>query len=375
MRKIAPLLFSLLIIAVALLEDFIDTVFAQNYLYYVRPFVWLTIALIGWFFVRRKFTIKQQNEKTVRIATIIILFTAIYFVFGLFLGFVYSPYSHSFVGIVRNLFSFVLILIPFEMIRCSLVSSNKSKLQNFVVAVTMIFIFLDLKDFIESFEGGLSFSYLLGTFLPCIISQVLLNYVMRHCGIKATIVWQIISTSVLYLIPILPNLNWFFNLLFVSMRSLVCYVFLYYSYANKEVVKDVRVKRRRKPYFGFVVMTFAFLLVGFVSGMFPQKPIVVVSDSMNPSFARGDIVVIDVNGEYDIGTVIQYQHDGINIIHRIVDTGVDERGEIYYVTKGDNNNTEDAWVVYEEDIVGTLSFVVPKLGFVTIWINQIFGGA
>lgn len=376
MRKInlVNLFYCLLVVGIALIEDFVSTPFSEKYLYYVRPIVWLAIAIFGWFFVRKSVTIKQKSEKTIRIATIIIIFTSLYFLLGFLSGFARSPYSLTFLGILRNEYSFVLILIPLEMIRCNLVSSSKSKFQSFLVLLTMIFVFLDFKEFVETFSRGIYFNYIFGTLFTCIISQIILNYIMKHCGMTATIIWQLVSTSILYLVPILPNFNWFYNILFTSLQALVCYVFLYYSYTNEQLVKAVRVKKKKKPYVGFVVMVGLFLLVGFVSGMFPQKPIVIVSDSMNPYFARGDIVVINRNADYDVGSVIQFEQDGVQVVHRIVDKEFDESGKVYYITKGDNNNSEDAWIVYEEQIEGVLSFVVPKLGYVTIWINEIFGG-
>ena len=151
-------------------------------------------------------------------------------------------------------------------------------------------------------------------------------------------------------------------------------MFLYYTYTNKQLVKDVRVNRKRKPYFTIVAMICLILFVGFVCGIFPYQPIVILSNSMVPNFSRGDIVVVDKNGDYGIDSIIQFENEGINVVHRIVGIGTDENGKTYYITKGDNNNTEDNWVVYEEQIYGTVKLIIPKIGYITIWFNDAIRG-
>lgn len=371
--NIISIFVSLVIIAILVAEDFVSTEFNLTYLYYIKPLVWLTIALFCWFFIRKNPTIKKKSDKLILVSSVAIFFEAIYFALGFFLGYFYSPYSRTFVGMIRNIYAFILILIPYEMIRHSLVSSSKSKINSFVSIIVMVCMFLDLELFARNLQTGLSFAYLLGTVLTCIISQVFLNYVSKYCGAMATIVWQVIAVGLNYVVPILPDLNWFYTLLFVTLRSLVCFVLLYYSYTNTELVKAVRVKRVKRPYSALVALFIVVLLLGFSNGIFPLSPTVIISNSMNPSFERGDIVVVNKNGEYDIGTVIQYEHDGRAIIHRIVNSGEDVNGRTYYITQGDNNNTEDNWLVYEDEIDGTFSFVIPKIGYITIWINQLFG--
>ncbi len=372
--NIKNLLYCLLIIVIVLVEDFVRTSLSEIYIYYIKPVVWLGIAMIGWFYVRKNVTIKQKDEKAIRITTLIILFTSFYFMLGFLSGFARSPYNRTFLGIIINEYSFVFILVAYEMIRSSLVSSSNSKFQSFIVLLTMICIFLDIEDLIESFSTGIHFNYIFGTLLTCIISQVLLNFIMKHCGIKSTLIWQLVSTAILYIVPILPAFNWFYNILFVSLRALVCYVFLYYTYTNKQLVKDVRVNRKRKPYFTIVAMICLILFVGFVCGIFPYQPIVILSNSMVPNFSRGDIVVVDKNGDYGIDSIIQFENEGINVVHRIVGIGTDENGKTYYITKGDNNNTEDNWVVYEEQIYGTVKLIIPKIGYITIWFNDAIRG-
>ena len=42
------------------------------------------------------------------------------------------------------------------------------------------------------------------------------------------------------------------------------------------------------------------------------------------------------------------------------------------MTKGDANNTEDKVLINEKDILGVVKYVVPKIGYPTVWLNDKF---
>ena len=73
--------------------------------------------------------------------------------------------------------------------------------------------------------------------------------------------------------------------------------------------------------------------------------------SMLPTLDKNDITVCIV-GDYGIGDIVIFRSPyGGNIIHRIVDENKDG-----YTTKGDHNDTVDAYIVTEEMIIGKLLF-------------------
>lgn len=48
-----------------------------------------------------------------------------------------------------------------------------------------------------------------------------------------------------------------------------------------------------------------------------------------------------------VGDIISFRKEGILVVHRVVEKGVDEEG-IYFITRGDNNNFDDGKVRFEE---------------------------
>ena len=114
---------------------------------------------------------------------------------------------------------------------------------------------------------------------------------------------------------------------------------------------------------------------------------VVVSGSMEPVFYRGDVVVIEKTDflgiseinkdDLKVGDIVIYQATWFPdpVIHRIVATGTDVNGTPYYVTKGDNNQVQDPAPVYHDQVMakvvtlGNTPFVIPKIGYITLWIR------
>lgn len=84
---------------------------------------------------------------------------------------------------------------------------------------------------------------------------------------------------------------------------------------------------------------------------------VVISGSMSDSIEVNDMVVIHRQEGYEIGDVVTFETDGSLVTHRIIDRT--DRG---FVTKGDANNSPDLDPVQQEQIVGRVILVVPKIG-------------
>ena len=74
---------------------------------------------------------------------------------------------------------------------------------------------------------------------------------------------------------------------------------------------------------------------------------------------------------YELGDIITfYSNRGngqITITHRIIDIKI-ENGKYFYSTKGDNNNTADTHYVSQDDVIGKVIFVIPKVGFIQEFI-------
>lgn len=76
----------------------------------------------------------------------------------------------------------------------------------------------------------------------------------------------------------------------------------------------------------------------------------VMSDSMKPTFEKGDKIVVKKQKDYEVGDIITYIDNDKNLItHRII-----EKYEDGFITKGDNNNTEDKEKVRKNQVLGKI---------------------
>jgi len=95
-----------------------------------------------------------------------------------------------------------------------------------------------------------------------------------------------------------------------------------------------------------------------ISNFFGYMPLTVESNSMKPTFKKGDMIICkevnDVN-KLEKGDVITFWTiiDGQRVknTHRITEVK-NENGNISFITKGDNNSIEDTVPVYTGDIIG-----------------------
>ncbi|WP_457555276.1 signal peptidase I [Candidatus Pyrohabitans sp.] len=116
-----------------------------------------------------------------------------------------------------------------------------------------------------------------------------------------------------------------------------------------------------------------------------EKPVMaVVSSSMEPTFSKGDLVVIKgiAPEEVKVGDIIVYYNPfkHIPVVHRVV--AIEEiDGKRYFITKGDNNRTnpypdQDPRVmlappVSEQNLKGKVIFWIPKIGWVKVLFTEL----
>lgn len=111
-----------------------------------------------------------------------------------------------------------------------------------------------------------------------------------------------------------------------------------------------------------------------VPSFFGWKPFIVMSGSMETNIMTGDLVVVKETNLDTLkeGDIIAFKEGKIVITHRIVDI-YEENNEIRYITKGDNNNTEDKGYVTNSQIEGLYQFKIPRLGNLAMFVQTPIG--
>jgi signal peptidase I len=99
------------------------------------------------------------------------------------------------------------------------------------------------------------------------------------------------------------------------------------------------------------------------------KPLTILSNSMQPAFSAGDVILINENKEPKVKDVITYKHpDGILVTHRIIKK-VEKNGKTFFEAKGDNNNVDDELLIPSENILGVQKFIIPNAGYVAKFVS------
>ncbi|XP_022142985.1 signal peptidase complex catalytic subunit sec11-like [Momordica charantia] len=134
--------------------------------------------------------------------------------------------------------------------------------------------------------------------------------------------------------------------------------------------------------FGLIVTSALMIWKGLMCWASSESPVVVVlSESMEPGFARGDVLFLHMNNDpIRAGEIVVYNIKGrdIPIVHRVIE--VHERrdtGEVYILTKGDNNHFDDIQLYAEDQlwlerqhIMGKAVGFLPYIGWATIIMTE-----
>jgi signal peptidase len=87
---------------------------------------------------------------------------------------------------------------------------------------------------------------------------------------------------------------------------------------------------------------------------------------MEPIFQTGSVISIKLAEDpssFQKGDIITFHIDDKLVTHRITEA-VENNGQVFYRTKGDNNDGPDLWTVPAENVVGKYEdFTIPYVGY------------
>ncbi len=140
-----------------------------------------------------------------------------------------------------------------------------------------------------------------------------------------------------------------------------------------------------------MIIVFAVFVVNFVDKQYNLKngnnkknlfsAYTIVSPSMVPTINVLDVIVtMRVNNPEDLkkGDIItfnstDYRYTGVLVTHRIVGIEKTSSGDYLFITKGDNNNTQDSSRISFNEIYGRVLFRIPKIGYIQYYLSSILG--
>lgn len=110
-----------------------------------------------------------------------------------------------------------------------------------------------------------------------------------------------------------------------------------------------------------------------------RKVLTVLSGSMEPTIRTGDAIVVkpvqpgELAKEGDVITFRTKEEKNMLITHRVVGLVQVDGRPVAYVTKGDNNQTQDLTPVAVDQVVGIYQWRIPFFGYISTFMRKPFG--
>ena len=102
----------------------------------------------------------------------------------------------------------------------------------------------------------------------------------------------------------------------------------------------------------------------------------VLTPSMSPTYKTGDMVFVKLQNASDInvGDVITFNpssNSNAYLTHRVTEKleNYEGTGVTCFRTKGDANDSEDAMLIDQERVIGSVRFSIPKLGYIVRFVQ------
>ncbi len=343
----------------------------------INPMMWIGLCIVAILLSKESvLRVKDESNKTQSLIIVMIIYIILYFLLGLIFGFQKTPYSKSIFSVITNVWSFGGIIFFQEFIRASMVKVEHKRKLNFIL-ITILFTLANLSftNFLNHFtDVKETFIYTVSTLIPLIVSNGVFTYLAFIGGPKLPIIYRLFITLPEFVVPILPNLDWFGTAVIGVTLPLAVFIYLNYVHVKKTERFSRRESKQYNPVVYVPVFVVIALIAGFVIGIFKYQPIAVLSGSMSPTFDRGDAVVVEKlnkaeKRELKKGDIIQYASGSQYVIHRIIKIENDEYGNRVFITKGDNNNGNDLNPVSTNQVVGKVAFVVKYIGYPSVWLS------
>ncbi len=345
----------------------------------LNPIFWLFILVYLIWYIKSSY-IKFNTNRKYLIYMIILssVHIIIFFYLGFIFGFSKSPYNHDILSILKNIIIKILPIVGIEVLRSVLATKN-SKNKILLVSITILFILIEINYTVlfNLFSNKEDlFKYICSTILPLIATNILYTYLTLKGSYSLVLIYRLYKELVVLLLPIFPNIDWFTIGSLCILSPTLVYLLFKYKFIKEK--KDIR--QKKKNFFEkisyAITLIFLISLICFMLGLFQYEPISILSNSMFPSFERGDVVIFKKLNDDELkkiteNTIIIYSVGNQNIAHRVINI-IEKNNTTLYQTKGDSNNVSDTNLVTINQIKGVYTFHLKYIGFPSIWLYDYF---
>ena len=348
------------------------------YLYIINPIFWISLAIILKMAIPKMYE-KRKLKKEIIGYILIASFSyiIIYIISGIFVTFGKNPYATTFKGYIINLWISMSIIIAREYIRYKLINNvydNDKTLIAILISIVYVIIDLGIYRFINSdhISTLMIIKLIAQVLLPSIAKNTLFSYIAIYSNYFPAILYEFITNTYEWISPILPNSPWIITVIIEAMIPIITFLYIRYVILRNQLFKSRQKLINSDPRNIITLVVIVVLATWFALGIFPIAPISIASASMVPEFCVGDVAIIKKCNANDVtvGDVIQYKMEGYTVVHRVIEKN-QSKGEVTFITKGDNNNSPDAKPVTEDQLIGKAIFKIKYIGYPAIWLHLV----
>ena len=330
----------------------------------------ILISSFGW----KKDNNYISGYATRTLTSLMMSYMIIIYALGIILGFTKGFKAIDF-NYFLNLFATVFLILELELNRYLIAKNSlksKAPLVIFTILSIILCVLLEINiDNLRSAEQ--KFIFLSTIILPIISEEMLCSYMTYKISSKLSIIYKIVIKMYFFVLPIVPNLG---DYIYSSIN--VLYPYIIYMFMNKIVTKyektKINFKKANLTIYSIPLVLVLVILVIFVSGIFKYKLIAIASNSMHPTYDRGDAIIYEKvdSDEIELGDILVFTKEGKIITHRVIKKFY-INNNCYFNTKGDNNDSPDGFDISESNVLGKVTISFKYIGYPTVIINEIFG--
>ena len=343
-----------------------------------KHIIFLCVAILVTFFSLGIDIKRNGNDKEIirNILIYIFVYYIIIYLAGLFIGFARTIYSFTISNLVNNILPTFITIVLVETIRHELINkSNKSKI--ILVTSCIVLILFEASYNFAAYNMAAKdevYKYIGLVIIASISKNILMTVINTKTDAYPGIIYRTILEELIYVVIIVPNLGPYLE----SIALIILPVFISFMIINNErrkvIDKPKDKKRVNKIY--LVVTAILLVLVLLNSGLIKYQIMVIGSNSMKEYMEKGDVIYLErLNKEekkkLKKGEILVFTYDNKIISHRITRV-IEREGQMYYTTKGDNNDQEDNAVVKGDNVIGKVLHRIKYVGLPSIWLSELF---
>ena len=346
----------------------------REYSLIINTIFWLLITLFGYItfgFSRDKNYLKPITIKIV--VTILLLYFVSTYLMGFFIGFGYSHFDNNILVILKNIYPYVIIFTCMEIFRYIILKNCTSKKEIIILTIEYIALNIIMGISGKDLSNAKNIFVITSTIIvPIIANESMYSYVTYNVSFAPSLIYRLVIELYAYFMPFLPAIGDYLSAIF----SLILPFVIYYQVRKEIKYKDAYHRMAKKTLRRIVLvimLAFISLLAALTSGFFKYHIIAIVSNSMKPTYKRGDAVIIEkvLASEVNEGDILAFDIGTGIITHRVVKIKYD-KGVYTFITKGDNNETIDALDITNENVYGVVKYALNNAGYPTVWIHELF---